>query len=74
MDKDYQWLWPVHLRNQPAQLLMSCEELVVVCACMTLSIAENLEPPPGAVDAISSGDPTDTVGMEKYKLIWGLVD
>ena len=58
----------------PVRLLNPLTEPVTVYAGMTLATLESVEPPPGAVDAVSSGDPEVPVGVEKQKLLWNLAE
>ena len=47
---------------------------MTVYAGTTLATLESVEPPPGAVDAVRSGDPEVPVGVEKQKLLWNLAE
>ena len=58
----------------PVRLLNPLTEPVTVYAGMTLATLESVEPPLGAVDAVSSGAPEVAVGVEKQKLLWSLAE
>ena len=53
-------------------LLNPLTEPVTVYAGMTLATLESVEPPLGAVDAVSSGGPEVAVGVEKQELLWSI--
>ena len=57
------------LTTLPLQLLNPHAESMTVYTgtCMTLATLEEMEPPTTAVDVISSGDPTVTIGVEKRR-------
>ena len=58
----------------PVRLLIPLTEPVTVYAGMTLATLESVEPPLGAVDTVSSGDPEVAVGVEKQELLWSLAE
>ena len=58
----------------PVRLLNPLTEPVTVYAGMTLATLESVEPPLGAVDAVSSGAPEVAVGVEKQKMLWSLAE
>ena len=51
----------------PVRLLNPHAESMTVYAGMTLATLEEVEPPTAAVDAISSGDPTDTIAWRNKR-------
>ena len=53
----------------PVRLLNPLTETVTVYAGMTLATLESVEPPLGALDVVSSGDPEMAVRVEKQELL-----
>ena len=60
----------------PVRLLNPLTEPVTVYACRHDVIRWRVwsQPPLGAVDAVSSGDPEVAVGVEKQELLWSLAE